>query len=113
MITLEKHNGIILEPSKSYDAGASTFGCLFKEPDDNCHYLYYTCSTDVRWSKASIGVARSRDGINFLKYAENPIISIGKESVTPALFKAKGKYWMAFDFKPDITHGRKIGIAVA
>ncbi len=112
MIKLKKHLGVILEPSKQgFDIGASTFGCLFKDPDDRNYYFYYTGSSEG-WTKASIGVAKSLDGIRFVKYTENPLISLGNECRTPALFKAADKYWMAFAFRLK-TRDRRLGIAVA
>jgi len=113
MIELKEHVGVVLEPSsQGFDTGASTFCCLFKEHiNENC-YLYYTGS-DVEWNKTSIGVATSKDGINFVKYSGNPLVSVGKESVTPVLFKAKEEYWMVFAFKPDNVLGRRLGMVIA
>jgi hypothetical protein len=114
MIELKEHLGVILKPSsQGFDNGASTFCCLFKEPINKDYYLYYTGS-DVKWNKASIGVATSKDGVNFVKYSGNPLVSVGKESVTPVLFGKKKDYWMIFAFKPNNNAlGRRLGIAVA
>jgi hypothetical protein len=114
MFELKRHAGVILEPSnQGFDVAASTFGCLFSGAEDKNYYLYYTGSIDTKWSKTSIGVARSHDGVKFVKYSGNPVISVGNTSVTPAVFKAKGRYWMVFAFKPDQKQGRRLGIAAA
>jgi len=112
IIKLKSHLGVILEPSnQGFDIGASTFGCIFKEPDDRNFYFYYTGSSEG-WNKASIGVAISLDGVRFVKHTENPLISVGNESLTPAVFKAASKYWMTFAFRIK-KRGRRLGIAVA
>jgi len=95
MIRLKKHLGILLEPSsQDFDRGALTFGWLFKDPDDKTGYLYYTGSSCIRlnYSKVSIGLDKILDGINFVKYSENPLISTSWVPVTPAVFKAMDKY---------------------
>lgn len=114
MFKSKSHIGVVLEPSnQDFDSAASTFGCLFHEAGDKSCYLYYTGSRDREWHRTSIGVAKSHDGITFVKYSRNPILSIGDQSITPAVFKTKGRYWMVFAFKPDQTQGRRLGIAVA
>lgn len=108
---LKKHFGIILEPTQDFDAGASTFCCLFKETNERKFYLFYTASVDIQWTKASIALAESQDGINFHKLG--PILSIGVQSVTPAVFKALDRYYMVFAFKPSKLKGRRLAIAVS
>lgn len=112
MFKLRNHEGVVLEPStRGFDGGASTWGCTIKDSDDGHYYLYYTGWTDTSWSEASIGVARSSDGISFAKHSDNPILSVGKKSVTPAVFKAQGRYWMVF--AAGMTHINRLGVAVA
>jgi sucrose-6-phosphate hydrolase SacC (GH32 family) len=113
VITLKKHVGVILSPSKSSDLGGSSFSCLFKEADAQEYYLYYSGATDQNWTKATIQVAKSADGLRFEKQKGDPLISTGKETVTPAVFKADGNYWMVFAFRPENRPGRRIGIASA
>lgn len=114
MIKLKEHLGVVLTPSdQGFDRFGSTFGCVFQEPHESDFYLYYAGSIDRSWSKASIGIATSRDGIHFVKYSGNPVISTGRQSVTPAVFKAFDKYWMVFAIKTAWIHGRSLGIAVA
>jgi hypothetical protein len=113
LLALKQHLGVILSPTnKGFDMGASTWGCLFKEPDDKDLLLYYTGASDIDWTRSEIGVAISQDGINFLKYSGNPLLSAGSNSITPAVFMAEGKYWMVFSHRP--KDGRyKLGIAVS
>lgn len=102
---------MIIEPSRDFDAGASTFCCLFEEKNERKFYLFYTASVDNQWSSASIAVAKSRDGLSFKKLG--PVISIGVQSVTPAVFEAFDRYYMVFAFKPTKSKGRRLAIAVS
>jgi len=116
MINIRKkeHKGIVLDVSdQGFDSGAATFASLFY--DENTFYLFYTGSSDTKWSNASIGLAISSDGLHFKKLNEiNPILDaedIGyKQAVTPVVFKVKGFYYMAFAAKPE-NGGRRICIA--
>lgn len=112
LINLVKHYGVILEPSTSkFDKGATTFSCLYKE-DEGPYYLYYSGSKDVNWGKSSIGLAISKDGFKFQRNNE-PILSHGQISLTPAVFKAHNRYWMAFAYVPIFGRTRRLGIAVS
>jgi len=114
MITLKEHIGVVLSPSdQEFDKFGSAFGCVLHEERESTWCLYYTGSIDKSWSNASIGVATSKDGVNFAKYPSNPILSMGKQSVTPAIFRASNDYWMVFALEPVMGHGRRLGIAVA
>nr|MDO8100890.1 hypothetical protein [Candidatus Njordarchaeota archaeon] len=112
-----KHIGIILNPSrKGFDAGAATFCSAFMdEADEKTLYLYYTGATSVDWDHASIGLATSNDGLTFTKRrGVNPVVELGKEVVTPAVFKAGSHYYMIFAFKQGLGRkGRRLGIACA
>jgi hypothetical protein len=111
-LKLKKHIGVVLEPSiHGFDAGASTFCCVYEEKDERKTYLFYTGSVDPQWNTASIGVAKSLDGINFTKVG--PIITTGVQSVTPAIFKAFNRYYMVYAFKPSRLQGRRLAIAVS
>jgi hypothetical protein len=114
-IRLSKHVGVVLEPSRNgFDAGGSAFGCVLQEYfATGQYYFYYTGSTDTGWRKASIGIATTKDGIRFVKHDENPVLSIGRQSVTPAVFKAHGKYWMVFAYSNGFLHRRSLALAVA
>jgi hypothetical protein len=111
---LTKHVGVVLEPSErnQFDSGACTFGCMFQDSINSDYYFYYTGSSDTTWRKACIGIAKSKDGVNFFKESK-PAISVGRQSLSPTVFKAVGRYWMVFAFCTDILRRRKIGIAGA
>jgi len=117
VVKLKEHLGVVLSQSdQEFDGFGSGFGCVLQEED--MFYLYYTGSIDKNWSKASIGIAQSKDGIAFVKYQGNPVISVGKQSVTPTIFKSSGKYWMVFAIRTTSRldprgHGRSLGIATA
>lgn len=109
---INKHYGVVLEPTpEEFDACASAFCCFFKEINEKKCYLFYSGAADTEWSTASIGVATSQDGITFSKLG--PILSVGAQSVTPAVFKALGKYYMVFAFKTKESKGRRLGIALS
>ena len=114
VIKKKDHKGVVLDVSdQGFDSGAATFGSLFYE--EGVFYLFYTGSSDIKWSSASIGLAISNDGLHFEKLnAINPVLNakdIGYEqAATPAVFKVKGFYYMAFAGKPK-NGGRRICIA--
>jgi hypothetical protein len=114
IIKKKEHKGLVLNVSdQGFDSSATTFSSLFY--DEGVFYLFYTGSSDIKWSSASIGLAISSDGLHFKKLNEiNPILNaenIGYEqAVTPVVFKAKEFYYMVFAGKPK-NGGRRICIA--
>ena len=115
-IRLKEHRGVILEPSsEGFDSGSSTWACMFRDSDDGDYYLYYVgwSDDDNEGHRRSIGVAKSLDGLHFVKCSANPIVSLGDESITPAVFKAMNTYWMVFSFKMNKRSDRRLGIASA
>ena len=114
---LKSHKGLVLDTSREgWDSGAATFGTIVFDRDRRQYYLFYTGASDVNWSEASIGVAVSRDGLNFKKRDDlNPIINSKdlnlKEAVTPVVFQMQSNYFMAFAGKKAIGKGREILLA--
>jgi len=94
VIKKKEHKGVVLDVSdQGFDSGAATFGSLFYE--EGVFYLFYTGSSDIKWSSASIGLAISNDGLHFEKLnVINPVLNakdIGYEqAATPACSKLKG-----------------------
>jgi len=114
ILRLRKHAGIVLEPSSSsFDAAGSAWGCVLRDPKEGDYYLYYSGCTSTSWRNASIGVARSRNGTSFVKYDGNPIISAYGQCITPAVFEAHGKYWMAFAYSNRFLQARSLAFASA
>lgn len=116
------HKGVILDVSHGkFDSGAADFATIFvDEEDPGTTYLFYTGAEDTRWSHASIGLATSRDGINFRKADElNPVIEgqttsfYSKEACTPAVTRIGSHFYMILAGRPSSRKGRRIGIAYA
>jgi hypothetical protein len=108
------HKGVILDVSKEgWDSGAATFGTIVYDENNKC-YLFYTGASDVKWTRASIGLAISQDGLNFKKSDLNPIIdsrNFGfREVLTPVVFRVKNNYFMVFSGRTP-RNGRKIHMA--
>lgn len=117
-----KHEGVILDVSHGkFDGGAATFGTIFvDEEDPDTTYLFYTGAEDTQWSHASIGLATSKDGINFRKADElNPIIEnqrvsfCSKEACSPAVARVGSYFYIILAGRSSSWSGRRIGIAYA
>ena len=124
MINLEKriHRGVVLDVSpRKFDSGAATSETIYvDEEDPGTIYLFYTGAEDTHWSYTSIGLATSKDGINFRKANElNPIIEdqrgtfCSKQALTPAVTRVGNNLYMILAGKPSSRKGRRIGIAYA
>lgn len=118
MLTILKHKihkGIILDVSGSgFDAAAATFGTLYYDEDNPKEYLLlYTGASDIKWSRTSLGLATSSDGLSFSKLGE-PVLSCEelnfKEIVTPTVFRVGNYFYMAFAGRP-FGKGRRICLA--
>lgn len=86
-----------LYPDKPYDAKGCWSGTAFAK--DGVLYLFYA-SLDAETQAQTISVAYSKDGINFEKYENNPVIDKyppeGSENFRdPAVWEWKGKYYCA------------------
>lgn len=116
------HKGVILDASPGrFDSGAATFETVFVDREDpSTTYLFYTGAEDTQFSHATIGLATSRDGINFRKADElNPIIEgprasfCSKGARTPALTRVGSHFYMILVGRPSLRKGRRIGMAYA
>jgi len=69
--------GAILErgAAGTWDDYAVHHPCAIKH--NGVYYLYYSGDDDVDYAVKNIGLATSTDGINWTKYASNPVLSIG------------------------------------
>jgi len=116
------HKGVILDISPGrFDGGAATFATAFvDEEDPHTTYLFYAGAEDTKWSHTSIGLATSKDGINFRKTDElNPIIEdqrasfCSKQALTPAVTKVGSHFYMVLSGRPSSMGGRRVGVACA
>jgi predicted GH43/DUF377 family glycosyl hydrolase len=78
-------------------------------------YLYYT-GLD-RAQRQRLGVARSRDGVKWVKSLDNPILDIGATDAwdegglgEPAVWSANGSYWMLYTGRA-WDERRRLGLA--
>lgn len=121
-ITKRIHRGVILDASPGkFDSGGATFGSVFVDKEDpSVLYLFYTGSTDVHWSSASIGLATSNDGLNFRKAdALNPVIDAQKPAFcselarNPVVTRVGNHFYMVLCGKASARSGMRIGLAHA
>ncbi len=79
------------------------------------YYLYYLGQDRAR--RQRLGVARSRDGIEWTKLRSNPVMEIGEPGSfdeqglgEPALWQSHGYYWMIYTGR-DRRERRRMGLA--
>jgi hypothetical protein len=86
-------NPILAADASGWEAGASGIRLGSVVKIGTTYYLYY-CSTH----RCEIGVATSTDGIHFVKYASNPILSPDGEyhCAIPYVINAGGVYYMYY-----------------
>ncbi len=80
-------------------------------------YLYYLGQDRAIPPQQRLGVARSRDGIDWEKSLDNPILSPGQPGTfdeagvgEPAVFLFGGYYWMLYTGR-DFSERRRLGLA--
>jgi predicted GH43/DUF377 family glycosyl hydrolase len=78
-------------------------------------YMYFLGQDRAR--RQRLGVARSRDGINWQKLRANPILEIGPDGAfdenglgEPAVWKSHGSWWMLYTGRDRREH-RRMGLA--
>ncbi len=78
-------------------------------------YLYYLGQD--RAGRQRLGVARSRDGVQWEKLRTNPIMELGEAGAfdenglgEPAVWSARGFYWMLYTGR-DTAENRRMGLA--
>lgn len=116
------HRGTVLDVSHGrFDSGATASETIFVDEEDPDNiYLFYTGAEDTRWSHTSIGLATSKDGMNFRKADQlNPVIEnqrdsfCSKQALTPVVTRVGNHYYMILAGKPSSRKGRRIGVAYA
>lgn len=97
-----------------FDSYSVAFPSIFRE--GKYLFLYYTGSPNRKWSFASIGVAKSVDGLDFER-AAGPIIAnqsssdFAFEAVTPAVARVGSDYFMILAGRKHRYNKRVVGIA--
>ena len=111
----KKHPRPVLEPGPymSWDERGVADPYVIRAGD---HYYMYFLGQDRAW-RQRIGVARSGDGIQWVKLKTNPILEIGAPGAfdenglgEPAVWQAKGFYWMLYTGR-GAGEVRKLGMA--
>ncbi|PYT26748.1 MAG: hypothetical protein DMG57_20510 [Acidobacteria bacterium] len=82
--------------------------------DDGWFYMYYL-GQDRAW-RQRIGLARSRDGIQWEKLRSSPVLDLGEAGALdeeglgePAVWAAQGSYWMLYTGR-DRAENRRLGL---
>jgi predicted GH43/DUF377 family glycosyl hydrolase len=80
-------------------------------------YMYYLGHDRAQPPQQRLGVARSEDGVHWLKSTANPILAPGEPGSfdeagvgEPAVFSYKGFYWMLYTGR-DFSEQRRLGLA--
>ena len=115
------HRGVILsDSSEGFDKGSVAFGSIFINIDDPHNvFLFYSGAQDAQWSHSAIGLATSRDGFNFRKVSDNPLLEgtegsfCCREAMTPIVTRISNRFYMIFSGRPSPKASRRIGIAFA
>jgi sucrose-6-phosphate hydrolase SacC (GH32 family) len=105
--------GIVLDvgPYRSFDESAVADPYVIRAGD--FYYLYYLGQD--RAVQQRLGVARSRDGVVWEKYAENPVLTgvsgaFDEELGEPAVWTSGGQWWMLYTGRAR-NEVRKLGLA--
>ncbi len=115
------HHGVVLDVSHDkFDRVAATFSSVFVNDDDpKNHFLFYTGAQDVQWSHTAIGLAESKDGINFRRTSKDPVLEgdvksfCHMQALTPTVTRIGNRFYMIFAGKPHAKSFRRLGIAYA
>lgn len=102
-----KEHEIALYPDSNYEDDGGCFSGSAIEKDGRLYLIYTSVSKEYGQSQS---IAWSDDGINFVKYENNPVIKHFPEDATadfrdPKVFEYNGEYRMIVGTKYD-NHGR-------
>jgi predicted GH43/DUF377 family glycosyl hydrolase len=82
---------------------------------DSMFYMYFLGQDRAR--RQRLGVARSRDGIEWEKLRSNPVLELGEPGAfdetglgEPAVWQEQGSYWMLYTAR-DRNEVRRLGLA--
>jgi predicted GH43/DUF377 family glycosyl hydrolase len=104
---------LALGPRGSWDERAVADPYVLRHGD----WLYMAYLGQDRAGRQRLGLARSRDGIDWEKSRRNPILELGEEGMfdenglgEPALWLAHGRWWMLYTGRDRKEH-RRVGLA--
>jgi len=115
------HHGVVVDTSTSgFDKGVASFCSIFVDEDyPRTLFLYYAGGQNERMINSAIGLAVSKEGIQFEKVGRDPVFSapIGSfchmQAQTPAVTKLDNRFYMVLSGKPSLDSPRRVGIAYA
>ncbi len=112
------HCGVILDVARGgFDGGSASFGSVFSDEDHDKLFLFYTGASDVKWSRSAIGLASSKDGLEFKRISKVPILEGNPKSfcyvhaMAPVVTRIENRFYMILSGKPSPKSFRRIGIA--
>lgn len=118
--TNRQHHGIVFgSANEALAMNSASMGSIFSIGSDSKLYLFYTVAPRSDWSKSTIGLATSSDGINFRENSHDPIIEVGTgssgqaQTLNPAVVRLKNKFYMVLSGKHSPDSYRNIAIAYA
>lgn len=114
-LVFEKHAGLVVPPGPrgSFDERGAADPYVIRRGD----YLYLFYLGQDRARRQTLGVARSRDGIQWEKLRANPVLDLGGPGAfdenglgEPAVWTSGGSYWMLYTGRDRAEH-RRLGLA--
>lgn len=114
-LTFEKHQGPVMPPGPrgSFDERGAADPYVIRRGD----FLYLFYLGQDRANRQMLGVARSRDGVEWEKLRSNPVLELGPSGSfdenglgEPAVWTSGGFYWMLYTGRDHAEH-RRLGLA--
>lgn len=112
------HYGVVLNATQGgFDRGSASFGSTFFDEDQDTMLLFYTGASDVKWSRSAIGLASSKNGLEFKRIGNDPLLEGNSGSfcyvhaMAPAVTRIENRFYMILSGKPSTKSFRRIGIA--
>lgn len=115
------HCGVVLDVSPNrFDSGSASFGSIFIDEDNpNTLFLFYSGATNGQMRNSAIGLATSKNGLQFGKESKDPILRGSPKSfchiqaVAPVVTKIQNRFFMVLSGKPSLNSPRRVGMAYA
>ena len=109
---LKRHVGIVLS-CDDVEQRHTGFASAYFNEDTGETFLFFS-DAPLDWRMSCVSVAVSGDGISFKLLEEGrSLVRFGQKSMGPAVFRAEGKFFMAFAFEEHPAHERGIALARA